>query len=268
MHFAGHVAPRGFLPWVAAHLVGVLLACSAAAAPATTVAHNHAEALGALANVRAAIDDIQGAHGDLLSGAAGSGEDCAHAAHRAINDLVGAGNADYRQSDGFGGDAVGALAHLERLSAQDGAAPWAEPIAHARDHARAAIPHLLRAAAEACDEPSRRELTAALAELAAAVGRASELGPLGGISGALATTVLGVPSGAKMLPACETPRDFPSYGVAAGYLVFVALPLQQGKARLPADLGSTLLLTSGDHVVVYTAAEALRPALCGPVGNG
>jgi hypothetical protein len=91
------------LPWVAAHLVGVLLACSAAAAPATTVAHNHAEALGALANVRAAIDDIQGAHGDLLSGAAGSGEDCAHAAHRAINDLVGAGNADYRQSDGFGG---------------------------------------------------------------------------------------------------------------------------------------------------------------------
>jgi hypothetical protein len=71
-----------------------------------------------------------------------------------------------------------------------------------------------------------------------------------------------------MLPACETPQDFPSYGVAAGYLVFVALPLQQGKARLPADLGSTLILTSGDHVIVYTAAEALRPALCGPVGNG
>jgi len=268
MHHAEHVAPRGLLPWVAAHVAGVLLVCSAAAAPATTAADNHVEALAALANLHAAIDDVQGAHADLLSGAAGGGGDCAHAAHRAINDLVGSADADYRESDGLGGDAVGALVHLERISGEDAAAPWAEPIAHARDHARAAIPHLLHATAEACDETSRRELTAAAAELAAAVGRASELGPLGGISGALATTVLGVPAGAKVLPACETPRDFPSYGVAAGYLVFVALPLQQGKARLPADLGSTLLLTSGDHVIVYTAAEALRPALCGPVGNG
>jgi hypothetical protein len=266
MHLAGPIAARRILSWAVSHVLGALLACSAAAAPATTIADDHVEALGALANLRAAIDDIQGAHGDLLSGAAGAGGDCAHAAHRAINELAGPASAEYRESDGLGGDTVGALVHLERLTAENSAAPWSEPIAHARDHASAAIPHLLHA--EACDETSRRELTAALAELTAAVGRGSELGPLGGISGALATTVLGVPTSAKMLPACETPQDFPSYGVAAGYLVFVALPLQQGKARLPADLGSTLILTSGDHVIVYTAAEALRPALCGPVGNG
>lgn len=75
--------------------------------------------------------------------------------------------------------------------------------------------------------------------------------------------MLGVPAAARVVSGCDIPQDVPSYRVAAGYLVFVAFPLQQEEVRLQIDLGSTLFVESDGHLIVYTAAEALRPALCG-----
>jgi hypothetical protein len=184
---------------------------------------------------------------------------------RAINDLVGSRDARYRAPAGHCGDMIGALGHLRGLVAPDAVAPWVAPIADARDHLHAAVTRLQEACVADRGEPYRHDVAAALADLEAAVGRASGLGAAGGISAALATTVLGVPAGARTVSACDVPREFPSYGVAAGYLVFVALPAQQGEARLPNDLGGTLFVPSKDHLIAYTAAETLRPTLCGPV---
>ena len=221
----------------------------------------HEDAVGALADVRAAIEELDGA-----SPPAATGPDrFVHAARRAINDLVGTNDARYKSGEGYGGDMLGALGHLRLLTSHEADAPWAVPIAQAETYVRAAVAPLEQASAEDRSDVYQREVAAALADLETAAGRASELGAAGGISGALATTVLGVPAGAKTVPACEVPREFPSYGVAAGYLVFVAFPVQQGATRLPIDLGSTLFVSSDDHLIVYTAAETLRPALCGPV---
>lgn len=221
----------------------------------------HQDAVQALADVHAAIDDLNAA----VPSAGASPDDFMHATRRAINDLVGPRDARYRTPEGHGGDMIGALGHLRRLVAHDGIAPWVTPIAAARDRIRAAVTRLQEACAADPGEPYWHDVAAALAELEAAVGHASELGAAGGISGALATTVLGVPAGARTVSACDVPREFPSYGVAAGYLVFVALPAQQGEVRLANDLGVTLLVPSEDHLIAYTAAETLRPALCGSV---
>jgi len=241
-------------------IVAGLLSGAASATNAALV-EDHQAAVEALADVRAAIERIEGTLPLAYAGL----DPAVHAARLAINDLVGASDSRYTSAGDDGGGSVGALVYLDQVLAHDAHAPWAPAIAHAQRHVRAAVTHLQEAFADDRAEAYERDITAALADLEAAVGRASELGAPGGISGALATTVLGVPAGARTVSACDAPQDVPSYGIAAGYLVFVALPVHPGETRLPIDLGSTLFVAGDAYLVLYTAAEILRPALCGPV---
>lgn len=243
-------------------VIAGVLSGAASAANAGPV-ENHQAAVDALADVRAAIEEIQG-----TAPMVDAGLDSLVRARRAIDDLVGSSDSRYTGAGSDGGSMTGALVYLDQVFADDAHAPWAPAIAHAQGHVRAAVKHLQEAVAEDRAEAYQRDVIAALADLETAVGRASELGVRGGISGALATTVLGVPAGATTVSACDIPRDVPSYGVAAGYLVFVALPAHQGETRLPIDLGSTLLVATADYLVIYTAAETLRPTLCGPIRDG
>lgn len=241
----------------------VMAAVLSGAASATNAAlvDDHQATVDALAEVRAAIERVEGAVPLAYAGL----DPAMHAARLAINDLVGPSDSRYTGAGGDGGARMGALVHLDQVLAHDPHAPWAPAIAHAQGHVRAAVTHLQEASADDRAEAYERDVTAALADLETAVGRASELGAPGGISGALATTVLGVPAGARTVSACDAPQDVPSYGIAAGYLVYVALPVHRGETRLPIDLGSTLFVSGDDYLVLYTAAEILRPALCGPV---
>jgi len=106
------------------------------------------------------------------------------------------------------------------------------------------------------------DATDALASLEMAIGRSSELTALGGLSGALATTVLGVPPGARFVSACRQPTELPAYGVAAGYLVYVALSTDHGALSLSFDFGARRIEVDGNRVIVYTAAAELLPSLC------
>ena len=110
-------------------------------------------------------------------------------------------------------------------------------------------------------EDYQTDLTRALANLGLAVGRPSQDGVLGGLSGALANTELGVPAGALRVAGCSVPARAPAYGLVSGQLVYVALPRAAAAAQLPSNLDVRSIVVRGDDVVLYTArAAACRAA--------
>jgi polar amino acid transport system substrate-binding protein len=232
-------------------------------APVRAASDDHAGALAALADVRAAVAEIV----HIEDGYAVGHGAYLRAAHRAMNALVGRRDDGYAKSFGDPGDGVGTLGHLDQILDKVGTSPWTPAIQGAKANVLAAAENLQSAFAEKEMEEYQADLTRTLASLALVVGRPSENGVLGGLSGALANTALAVPAGGTTLSGCnaglDAARHAPVYGVAGGRLTYVALPSSTAAVSIPAGLNIDKVQVQSGVVVLFTLAAPERAALCG-----
>ena len=218
---------------------------------------DHARALAALADVRAAIAELVQADASYAT----DRDVYRRASQRAINALAGAHGEGYVAGPGSPGDSAGAIGHVDALLDRKDNPAWVEPLHGAEANMRAAVAHLH-------DSLKARELmdyelsaSRALTYLEVALGRATDLGVLGGLEGALANTELGVPAGAARQDGCAAPTSAPSYGVHNGYLAWVALPAS-GTHSLAEDPGGVDVSIGNGIVKLDTAAAALVAKSC------
>jgi mono/diheme cytochrome c family protein len=219
---------------------------------------DHAQAVAALRDLRAAI-------GELVTADISYSTDRAiyrRASQRAINALAGKGGSGYVAAAGSSGDADGAIGHVDALLDRQDTPVWADPLHGGEANMRAAIVHLE-------DSMKARELmdyeiamSRALTYLEVARGRATETGVFGGLEGALANTVLGVPAGARQVDACAVPGAAPAYGTHGGYLAWVAVPSSDGTHALESAPGGTRLTVHNGTIVLDTAAAGLVAKEC------
>ena len=247
---------------VAAATSLALLALAPWSAPVFAATGDRADARGAATDTAAAIREVVEAEASTATDKA----IYVAAAHRALNALVGRGSSEYVETQGSTGDALGALGHVNRLLSHAGAAAWTQPIEGVRVNLTVASRHLDEALkADGVDE-FQVAASDALANLQLALGRASEMGALGGLRGSLAWSELGVPEGAAVVSGCAQPSRAPAYGVVKGYLTFVALPLDHGEVRLPQEMGERSLSVRRNYVVIHTPAAQMEKQLCGHAG--
>jgi len=233
----------------------LMLACMARAGPARD---DHGSAIAAIADVQAAVAEIvRIENGDEI------GRDAyVRAAHRALNALVGRDGENYARAFGDPGDGIGTLGHVDRMLDQNATLRWTPAVEGAKANVLAAAEDLQDAIGERELEDYQIDLTRALANLALVVGRPSTDGVLGGLSGALANTDLGVPSGARRASACKVPARTPAYGVRAGRLVYVALPRTIAAAQVPVGLDIRSIVVSASNVVLYTGSASAVARSC------
>jgi mono/diheme cytochrome c family protein len=219
---------------------------------------DHQQAVAALTDVKAAIDELV----QVDTTYATDRNVYHHASQRAINVLVGERGADYVATTGKPADADGAIGHVDALLDRSATPVWTAPLHGAEANMRAAVAYLQ-------DSLKARELmdyqlaaSRALTYLEVARGRSTETGVLGGLEGALANTVLGVPAGATQVDACKTPSAAPAYGTHGGYLAWLTVPGGDGSHALAEAPGGTELVVHGRFIVVNTAASALVADAC------
>ena len=219
---------------------------------------DHAQALAALADVRAAIAELV----QVDASYATDRNVYRRASQRAINALAGVHGEGYEAGAGSPGDTAGAIGHVDALLDRKENPVWADPLHGAEANMRAAVAHLH-------DSLKARELmdyeisaSRALTYLEVALGRATDLGVLGGLEGALANTELGVPAGAARQDGCAAPTSAPSYGVHNGYLAWVAVPASDGTHSLAEDPGGVDIAVRNGIVKLDTAAAALVAKSC------
>jgi hypothetical protein len=241
-----------------APIVALAALAVAVRAPAGAAVDDHAHALAALADVRATIGEIV----HIEDGNAVGHGAYLRAAHRALNALVGRRDDGYVPSFGDPGDRIGALGHIDMMLDVEGTSRWTPALEGAKANALAAAENLQTATGEREMEEYQADLTHALANLALVIGRASQDGVFGGISGALANTELGVPLGATSVSGCALPARTPAYGVVSGRLAYIALPRASASSGLPEDLSITRVVVRGDDVVLYTSAAADATSVC------
>jgi polar amino acid transport system substrate-binding protein len=253
--FFANVAPVRFVgpAFVLGMAASLLTPCSAFAAD-----DDHAQALAALADVRAAIAELV----EVDASYATDRNVYRRASQRAINALAGAHGEGYEASPGSPGDAAGAIGHVDALLDRKENPVWADPLHGAEANMRAAVAHLH-------DSLKARELmdyeisaSRALTYLEVALGRPTDLGVLGGLEGALANTELGVPEGAARQDGCAAPTSAPSYGAHGGYLAWVALPASDGNHSLAENPGGLDISVGNGIVTLRTAAAALVAKSC------
>lgn len=214
---------------IAALLVFVLtLTCTTSAQSSRD---DHGDAIAALANVQSAVTEIV-----------------------RIEDSNATGRIAYQRAARRALGAVGgALGHVDRMLDQRATPRWQPAVEGAKVNLLEAQENLSDATREREMEDYQLDLTRALASLALAVGRPSQDGVLGGLSGALANTELAVPAGAVRVAGCGAPARAPAYGVNAGQLVYVALPRATAAAEIPANLDVRSVIVHGGDIVLYTA---------------
>jgi polar amino acid transport system substrate-binding protein len=241
--------------WAVLSVACTLFAPAASAASAEP----HTETLAALADSRAAIAEIVKAEDRIVN----SPNPYHRAARRAINAIVGESDSLFDKVSGNPGDAAGAIAHVDALLDRRDSPPWVDALHGVQVNLRAALARL-RDALEARElEDYQIDVTSALLNLQAVVGQPTRTGVFGGLAGALATTTLGVPAGAREVSACAPIASAPAWGVKDGYLAFVSVPAATGTAGLPEDFGSRDVGVQGDRLIVRTAASGIVAALCG-----
>ncbi|MGH6682298.1 MAG: c-type cytochrome [Bradyrhizobium sp.] len=223
----------------------------------------HQEAMLALSDIDAAIATLNTAS----SVTASRGGPYKQQAHLATNAIVGVGASDYDASAGAPRDRVGALNHLLWLSAHAGKHVWGPAIQGALVNLQVAETHLAQSVQTHGLEHFWLETSDALQSLLIASGRPSQLGVLGGLRGALATTDLGVPPGGKVVSGCMAPSQVPAYGVIKGYLTYLAIPSGEGTTRLPETIGFRDISVHGNAIVMHTAAADLMGKLCPRAGT-
>ena len=220
--------------------------------------NDHAQALAALADVRAAIAELV----QVDASYATDRNVYRRASQRAINALAGVRGEGYDASAGSAGDTAGAIGHVDALLDRRDKPAWVDPLHGAEANMRAAVAHLH-------DSLKARELmdyeisaSRALTYLEVALGRSTDLGVLGGLEGALANTELGAPAGAAQQDGCAAPTSAPSYGVHDGYLAWVALPASEGTHSLAENPGGVDIAVRNGIVKLDTAAAALVAKSC------
>jgi polar amino acid transport system substrate-binding protein len=228
------------------------------AVPARSAPDDHAGAIAALADLRAAVAEIV----RIEDGYAVGHGAYLRAAHRAMNALVGRRDDGYAASFGDPGDGVGTLGHLDRMLDQTGTSRWTPAVQGAKANVLAAAENLQSALGEKEMEEYQADLTRALASLALVVGRSTQDGVLGGLDGALANTSLAVPAGARVVSGCAAPPSAPAYGVVGGRLAYVALPRGTAAAGIPAGLAVSRVEVAGDTVVLYAPQARAAVAAC------
>lgn len=241
--------------------IALRLACVFALAwmaPAQAAPDDHAGAVAALADVHAAIAEIV----RIEDGYAVGHGAYIRAAHRAMNALVGRRDDGYAASYGDPGDGVGTLGHLDKMLDKEGSSLWTPAIEGAKANVLAAAENLQSALGQKEMEEYEADLTRTLANLALVVGRPSQDGVLGGLAGALGTTVLAVPAGATSVSGCTDPPRTPAYGIVAQRLVYVALPRSAASAAIPDELSIGRVVVQGDTVLLYTRGAASATAGC------
>jgi len=253
--FFANVAPVRFVgpAFVLGMAASLLTPCSAFAA-----GDDHAQALAALADVRAAIAELV----EVDASYATDRNVYRRASQRAINALAGVHGEGYEAGPGSPGDTAGAIGHVDALLDRKENPVWADPLHGAEANMRAAVAHLH-------DSLKARELmdyeisaSRALTYLEVALGRSTDLGVLGGLEGALANTELGVPAGATRQDGCAAPTSAPSYGAHNGYLAWVALPASDGTHSLAESPGGVDISVGNGIVKLDTAAAALVAKSC------
>lgn len=185
-----------------------------------------------------------------------------NSAQRAINALAGAGSRYYAAEAGNPGDTEGAIGHVDRLLDRTGAPPWVAALHGAEANMRAAVADLLEAKAAGELMDFQIAASRALGHLDVAVGRPSEMGVFGGLQGALATTMLGVPVGATKANACGPVPSAPAFGTYAGYLGYIAVPATEGVHTLPGPAGGGEVSIEPGAIVLKTAAAPVVAKLC------
>ena len=256
----------GFAP---ARLIGLatlvattLAACPMAAGAAQSDSqhsNDHQAALAALTDLRAAV-------GEIVQADASNSTDRAfyhRASQRAINALEGTHGADYTAAAGAPGDAAGAIGHIDALLDRKETPVWAEPLRSAETNMRVAVTHLQDAshARELMDY--QISISRALIYLEVAEGRSTQTGVFGGLEGALANTVLGVPAGASQADACAQPASAPAYGTHGGYIGWVSVPAAPGEHTLAENPGGDELSLQNNFIVLRTAAAPIVAKACG-----
>lgn len=204
------------------------LTCVTTAQPARD---DHGSALAALADIQSAVGEIVRIEDSYDVGHAAY-EDAAKRAKGALNDAIG---------------------EVNHMLDQEATPKWQPAIEGAKANLLAASENLDDAIGERELDDYRFDVTRALANIALAVGRPSQDGVLGGLSGALANTELAVPAGAARLSGCTLPQRAPAYGVSGGELVYVAVPRSESASPVPANLDVRSVLVRSDAVVLYTA---------------
>jgi len=235
------------------------LSCALISPAANAATDAHAETLAALADTRAAIAEIVHAEDRIIN----SPNPYHLAARRAINAIVGKDDPLFDRASGTPGDALGAIGHVDRVLDRRGNPPWTNTLHGVEVNLRAGLARLRDALEARQMEDFQFDATTALLNLQEAVGQPTRNGVFGGLEGALATTSLGVPAGARRVSACEPPSTAPAYGLKDDYLAFVAVPAASGTAGLPEDFGSRDVRVEGDRLIVRTAAARIVAKLCG-----
>jgi polar amino acid transport system substrate-binding protein len=140
---------------------------------------------------------------------------------------------------------------------------WEAPVHGAWVNTMVAVSSLRSALDDNDLDSFQADMTQALSGLQVALGRASEVGTLGGLEGALANTGLGVPAGAHRVSGCQSPDGAPAYGVTDGFLAFFAVSVNKnGKVVLPQSFGESRLTVKDGFVVVHTSAANKVAGLC------
>ena len=235
-----------------------MAASLAAPLPAMAAGDDHAQALAALTDVKAAINELVQADASYATD-----RNIYHrASQRAMNALAGSHGEGYDASAGSPGDTAGAIGHIDALLDRRDKPVWVDSLHGAEANIRAAIVHLH-------DSLKARELmdyeistSRALTYLEVARGRPTDLGVLAGLEGALANTELGVPAGAIRQDGCAAPSSAPAYGVHDGYLAWIAAPASDGTHALAENPGGAEIVVHNGIVALRTAAATLVAQSC------
>ncbi|MDQ2802577.1 MAG: c-type cytochrome [Pseudomonadota bacterium] len=217
---------------------------------------DHQAALAALSDVRAATAELVRADASYSTDRAAYRQ----ASQRAITALEGARGSQF--VTGANADQAGAIAHIDKLLDRSDEPVWASPLRGAEANIRAAVAHLQDAAR--AHELMDYEIAAsrAITYLQVAQGRPSDTGVFGGLEGALANTVLGVPVDAEEADACAPPPANPAYGTHDGYIVWVSVPAKPGSYKLPEASSTAELVVQNGAVVLHTAAAKIVGQSC------
>lgn len=242
---------------IALTLTALLAFTLGGAAPVTVATDDHATALAAIADIEAARAEIVRIEDTSLVGH----PSFVHAAQRALNAIVGRTDQYYKLADGDPGDGNGAIGNVDRLLDRRDDSLWTPAMQGAKANLLAVVVDLHDAMHEKQMEDYETDLTEALANLALVTGRPWEGGVLGGISGALANTSLGVPAGASSVSGCSIPSHAPAYGVVNGHLAYVALP-RKAATMISEQMSVSRVVVNGDAVILYTRAADTVATLC------
>ncbi len=239
-------------------IVALVLGAASADASAQTTLGDRELAMHALADMKAATNQIVRTE----DGSAVGRKAYQTAALQARNALIGRKDRDFTASVGDPGDGVGAIGYIDRLLDRPSTPVWTDGLKGAKINLLAAAQSLTDALHAKQMEEYQTDLTGAIADISLAIGRSSQGGVLGGIEGALATTSLGIPTGAKIVSGCSVPNVAPAYGVIGGTLAYLSVDRRAAASAVPAEFPVRRIDVIGDRLVLYTSSASENAKRC------